>query len=118
MSAGSDWCRVPECEFTPGCQVWQRDVKDGHLMVIVGKESVSGWHMSISHRTNSNPPRPGRNPKWNEIKQARYKFTPADVTMCMILPPPDEYVNVMETCFHLWEHPSADNRYSVKVKDE
>jgi hypothetical protein len=22
----------------------------------------------------------------------------------MILPPPDEYVNVHETCFHLWEH--------------
>jgi hypothetical protein len=86
----------------PLCETWQRDVKDGHLTVIVGREP-EGWHLSISHRTNSSPPRPGRNPKWGEIKEARYRFTPADVTMAMILPPMDEYVNVMETCFHLWQ---------------
>jgi len=101
---GSEWVRVPASPLTPGCDAWQRDVKDGHLTVFVGQEPA-GWHLSISHRTNSNPPRPGRNPKWNEIKDARYRFTPADVSMCMILPPPDEYVNVHETTFHLHEHP-------------
>jgi len=102
----SDWAQVPGNALTPGCETWQKNVGDGHLTVIVGKEHPHGWHLSISHRTNHNPPRPGRNPRWNEIKDARYRFTPADVSMCMILPPPDEYVNVHETCFHLWEHPA------------
>lgn len=97
----SDWSPVPS--MIPGCEAWQKNVGDGHLTVLVAKEP-EGWHLSISHRTNHHPPRAGRNPRWNEIKDARYRFTPHDVSMCMILPPPDEYVNVMETCFHLWEH--------------
>ena len=98
------WRQVPTVDFLAGLETWQRDLKDGHLTVIVGKEPNVGWHMSISHRTNHAEPRPGRYPKWGEIKEARYRFVPADVTMCMILPPPDEYVNMHETCFHLWEH--------------
>jgi hypothetical protein len=79
-----------------------RPVSDGHLMVIVGQEA-EGWHLSISHRTNHHPPRPGRNPRWAEIKDARYRFLPADINVAMMLPPAHEYVNVMDTCFHLWE---------------
>ena len=100
----SDWIRVPDSPMAPSCEVWQRNVGDGHLTVMVGQEPGVGWHLSISHNTNHQPPRPGRNPRWNEIKDARYRFTPDAVTMCMILPPADEYVNVHETCFHLWEH--------------
>lgn len=103
----SEWRRVHAGwakDWLPGSETWQRDVKDGHLTVMVGREPEVGWHLSISHRTNHNPPRPGRNPKWGEIKDARYRFCPHDVAMCMILPPPDEYVNIHETCFHLWEH--------------
>lgn len=99
----SDWIHMADA--VPGLNTWMKQVGDGHLMVLVGKEPT-GWHLSISHRTSHHPPRPGRNPRWNEIKDARYRFTPHDVSMCMILPPPDEYVNVMETCFHLWEHPA------------
>lgn len=99
----NDWVRVPDVGLTPGCETWQKTLKDGHLTVIVGREP-EGWHLSISHRTNHRAPRPGRYPRWGEIKEARYRFVPADVTMCMILPPPEEYVNVASTCFHLWEH--------------
>lgn len=101
----AEWARVPDSGFTPGCAKWQKDLKDGHLTVIVGRESA-GWHMSISHRTNHQRPRTGRYPRWGEISQARYRFVPAEVTMCMILPPPEEFVNVMTSCFHLWEHPA------------
>lgn len=53
------------------------------------------WHMSIAHVR--------RYPTWDEIADARYEFVPDDVTMAMLLPPPGEYVNVNEHCFHLWE---------------
>lgn len=57
----------------------------------------AGWHMSISHRK--------RNPTWEEVRTARYALLPDGVTMAMLLPPVDEYVNVHEFCFHLWEMP-------------
>ena len=72
----------------------------------MGREPGVGWHLSISHRTKAL--KPGRYPKWGEIKDARYRFTPHDVSMCMVLPPPEDYLNVHETCFHLWEHQPPD----------
>lgn len=99
----SRWVQVANPFPIPGCATWQKTLKDGHLTVIVGEES-GGWHLSISHRTNHDPPRPGRYPRWGEIKEARYRFVPDGVTMCMVLPPEREYVNLADTCFHLWEH--------------
>ena len=58
------------------------------------------WRLSISH--------PARYPKWDEIKEARYKFLPAEITVALILPPPSEYVNVHQNCFHLHEIPNED----------
>lgn len=66
----------------------------GECLVFVG-HSPDGWHLSISH--------PRRYPTWDEIKAARYLLTPHNVTMAMILPPPEEYVNIHENCFHLWQ---------------
>lgn len=60
-----------------------------------GKNGGLLWHLSISH--------PHRYPKWDEIRDARYKFLPTDLTFGMLLPPPEEYVNVHPNCFHLWE---------------
>ena len=71
-----------------------RAYKLGECLVIVGHSKL-GWHLSISH--------PRRYPTWDEIKAARYQLTPHQVTMAFILPPPEEYVNVDPTCFHLWE---------------
>ena len=109
------WTRikVPSIMRTdlPGTRGWQRDVADGHLSVLVGREPVpvaNGdrvilWHLSISHRTNERVPRPGRYPTWDEISDARYQFIPDSVTMAMLLPPRAEYVNAHPTTFHLWE---------------
>jgi hypothetical protein len=56
---------------------------------------VRRWHLSISH--------PIRYPQWDEIREARYRLVPDNVTMAMLLPPKAEYVNVDENCFHLYE---------------
>lgn len=81
------------------CQCY---VMDGEMTVFVGIEPNrergiirQRWHLSIAH--------PARYPTWDEIKAARYELTPANVTMAMILPPPDEYVNQHPNCFHLHE---------------
>lgn len=94
----------------PGTRAWQRDVHDGHLSVFVGREPtglangdrVLLWHLSISHRT-CDTLQPGRYPTWDEIREARERFIPDDVTAAMLLPPSSEYVNVHDTTFHLWQ---------------
>jgi hypothetical protein len=108
------WKRVPLgaagdllVDQCPGIRAHQRDLEDGHLTVLAGREPEHPggpkWHLSISHRTSEATPQPGRYPTWDEIKEARYRFVPDGVTMAMLLPPKAEYVNVHETCFHLWE---------------
>jgi hypothetical protein len=81
----------------PGCKAW-RTVNN--LGVICGREPLGPlgeprWHLSISHAK--------RNPTWEEIRDLRYLLVPDEVTMAMILPPVDEYVNVHERCFHLYQ---------------
>jgi hypothetical protein len=70
----------------------------GSCTVFVRQEPKIGWHLSISQ--------PYRYPTWQEIKAARYDLLPHDVTMAMILPPTDEYVNVHPNCFHLHQIPN------------
>ena len=90
----SDWrqvaCPVPFCKAF----VW------GDTSLFVGQEPTGKngnrlWRMSIANRY--------RYPTWEEIKNARYKFVPDEVTMAMLLPPKSEYVNIHENCFHLHE---------------
>jgi hypothetical protein len=74
--------------------------KFGKCNVIVGREPTGlnfelRWHLAISHRW--------RYPTWDEIKAARYRYVPDQVTMAMILPPVVQYVNYHENCFHLHE---------------
>lgn len=72
--------------------------KMGSCFVIVGHEETEHgmrWHLSISH--------PIRYPKWDEIKQARMRYIPQNVTMAMFLPGEHSYVNIHPNCFHLWE---------------
>ncbi|HSS11890.1 MAG TPA: hypothetical protein VLL25_18525, partial [Acidimicrobiales bacterium] len=98
-------------EWTPGEpivilgvteHVWTRRVSDGTLTVIVGEEP-EGWHLSISFADHRG--RHGRYPRWDEIAEARYQHTPDDVTMVMFLPPPEDYVALHDTTFHLHEYP-------------
>lgn len=68
-------------------------------------EARRGWHLSISHQVfDGDRGKPGRYPTWDEIKDARYRFTPPEIEMCMILPRPSDFVNIHETCFHLHQH--------------
>lgn len=67
--------------------------------IIVSKDG-GAWHLSISHEL--------RYPRWRDITRARYEMLPNDITMAMLLPPREEYVNLHPNCFHLWEiHPHA-----------
>jgi hypothetical protein len=66
----------------------------GGCTILVGVE-MGLWHLSISHEE--------RYPTWDEIKWSRYQFCPGNITMAMLLPPMEEYVNIHERCFHLWQ---------------
>lgn len=66
----------------------------GDLRVLTSYEQ-NRWHLSISH--------PHRNPRWKEIKEARYDLLPDDTTMAQLLPPKAQYVNLHPHTFHLWE---------------
>jgi hypothetical protein len=115
MSGETPWRRVqpPDImrDLYPGTRAWQREVHDGHLSVFAGREPIdlpNGdrqllWHLSISHRTCTDPPAPGRYPTWDEIRQAREEFVPDEVTVAMLLPPKAEYINEHPTTFHLWQ---------------
>ena len=105
------WTR---CDDVGHCRVYQRPAKGGgHLTVMFGREPFGrhpfgpdgriGWHLSISHRTDTYPPKPGRYPTWDEIVRARDRFIPDGVRMVQVLPPRAERVNAHETTFHLWE---------------
>ena len=88
-------------------RAWQKEVHDGHLSVFVAVED-GRFHLSISHRLSDGSRRPGRYPTWEEIKDARYRFGPLDKTLAMLLPPQEEWVNVHDTTFHLWEIPPEE----------
>lgn len=95
---------VPEVlrRVSPKLKGFQRNTDDGTLTVFAGPEST-GFHLSISFKRFGDGSLPSRYPTWDEIRQARYAFAPQDITLAMLLPPKDEYVNLHETTFHLWE---------------
>lgn len=66
----------------------------GQCRILVTRE-LGKWHLSISCRD--------RYPDWDEIAEARYRVLPNAVTMAMVLPPKEEYVNMHPNTFHLWE---------------
>lgn len=45
--------------------------------------------------------RPDRDPTWDELKAVRYAFWPLSAEIVQFLPPPEEYVNVHQHCFHM-----------------
>lgn len=71
-----------------------RMFQSGPLRIIVSID-VGLVHFSISC--------PDRYPTWDEIRDARYALLPNDLTMAMLLPPIEEYVNQHPFCFHLWQ---------------
>lgn len=59
-----------------------------------GQQTKISIHLSISCAD--------RNPTWDEIKEARYRFMDRDRDAYMILPAERDYVNLMSFCFHLY----------------
>lgn len=89
-------------ELEPGLRLYRRPADDGYgyLTVLVALATRTGtdgprWHLSISH--------PTRHPTWEEIKEARFRFMPGDITVAMLLPPEELWINEHEHCFHLWQ---------------
>jgi len=66
----------------------------GECRVIVGREA-NRWHLSISCAD--------RYPTWEEIRDARYRFLPNQIMAGILLPPKEQYVNVHQNTFHVWE---------------
>lgn len=118
-SARKAWKKVPVPAILllaePGTVCWQKDLAEpeypgGHLSVFVSPDYGDGHHLSISHRYWFDTAWvPGRYPTWDEIVEIRYEFAAKDITMALLLPPKEEYVNLHSTTFHLWSVP-ADRR--------
>lgn len=70
----------------------------GECPVVVTREGGL-FHLSISH--------PGRYPTWEEISEAWYRTVPGagERTGALILPPLEEYINVVRTCMQVVEVP-------------
>jgi hypothetical protein len=101
------WHRMPDA---PAGRVYAADVADGVLTAVVSQDAAgeSGrllWHVSVSHRDREG--RKDRVPTWDELKHAAYRLVQADVPLVLIFPrrstPAENYVNVHDTCLHLWE---------------
>jgi hypothetical protein len=108
----SDWRRSavhPSITATmPNARSWQREVEDGHLTVLRTIERLDDehpWrvHLSISHRTNDQPPQPGRYPTWDEQRDAVWQFAPGRAMVSYLPAEGSRYVNLHPTTFHWWE---------------
>lgn len=62
------------------------------------------WHLSVA----ANHPL-----GYYEIKEIRYKFMPNDMQVGQIFPPREEFVNIHENCYHLFE---LSNSNSDEIK--
>jgi hypothetical protein len=100
---GGGWVRAYRTASGCGVFVAQEAAKQAPAGIWLPPGERLLWHVSISHRH--------RYPGWDEIADVRYELVPDDVTMAMLLPPPDQYLNIHEHVFHLWQ---IDDRRSLQ----
>ena len=67
------------------------DYKGKHILI---NKEEGLWHLSVSSNHTLG---------YYELKEIRYKFMPNDMQVAQIFPPREEFINVHENCFHLWE---------------
>lgn len=89
--------KMPNVADTPGLEEMVKVYRLGKCLIILGRSEEVGWHISISG--------PNRYPTWDEVSHARYTLIPDDINMAMMLPKKQDYVNVHDYCFHLWQMP-------------
>lgn len=117
---GDGWVKTT---IFPTGSMFQKIAPDGILMAMVELRKNRGddpkifpngrWHISLSHNSGLRQAHaelgdiniPKRLPTWDELLEARKKFTPPDVNMAIMMPPPDKYVNIHGTCLHLLQIP-------------
>lgn len=61
--------------------------------IFINKE-LGKWHLSVSLT---------RTIGYYELKEIRYKFMPNNMDVAQIFPPREEFINIYENCFHLYE---------------
>lgn len=77
-------------QIQPGTRLYTM----GQLTIMLSPPTPrQGWHVTISHKK--------RYPTWDEVAHIRYALVPNELTMAMILPPREEYINIHNYCFQL-----------------
>ena len=69
--------------------------KMGKVSILLTQDDTNGYILSISKKD--------RYPSWDEIAHIRYALIPDTITMVMVLPSKQEYINVHNFCFILHE---------------
>ena len=93
-----------------GVRVYQKSYAKDHLTAIVTMESDVKrrlwWHLSISWRTNTSPPKFAKPIPLLEIQDAIAKLLPTHILMCEMYPPYESKMpQPKEQVRHFWEIP-------------
>lgn len=73
--------------YATGLYKWK-----GKMVFVNLEEGV--WHLSVSKKYTIG---------YYELKEIRYAFLPDRIAVAQIFPPRDEFVNIHQNCFHLYE---------------
>jgi hypothetical protein len=63
------------------------------MHIFINKEEGT-WHLSVSAKFPLG---------YQQLKDVRYKFMPDKMTVAQIFPPRDQFVNLQECTWHLWQ---------------
>lgn len=89
--------RVESLDTTGTIAVYERD----GLRVIASLDHTPRFgpllHVSVSRQT--------RYPSWDELVQVKAAFHGDDVDAMMVMPRSEDYINVHESAFHIWQCP-------------
>ena len=104
--------QLPKALQNHNLRAWVTKRPDGYLRVFVGREPYVDqedwseenlrWHISVSHIGFDG--KMVRCPTWDELKVAKYRLVPPDISMTLWFPSKEiPYLDDYETCLHLWE---------------
>lgn len=79
----------------PGGRLWMGHSGKHNRMSVIASVDSGALHVSIAHSN--------RYPTWDEILAVRAWAFPDDTEVVMVLARKEEYVNLHNNCFHLWE---------------
>lgn len=86
--------------YSTGCFLWK-----GKKIIITIDEGL--WHLSVSCNHTLG---------YYELKEIRYTFLPNNMFVAQVFPPREDFVNLHENCFHLWQ--LAPGGYAEIIKED